>query len=108
LRGRTSAGFPDSQPTEFQMSQFLFVVDIPPPGISSEDPAAAARWFGFEATADAIQLPSQGSKKLSRNSWLFPVPGSDTILAQLMATAQKFRLSHSTFLVSGEVTPLPK
>jgi hypothetical protein len=27
---------------------------------------------------------------------------------QLMATAQKFRLSHSAFLVSGEVTSLPK
>jgi hypothetical protein len=64
----------DPQLTELQISQFSFVVDIPPPGISSEDPAAAARWFGFEASADAIELSSQVSKKLHGIRGCFPSP----------------------------------
>lgn len=90
------------------MPQFLFVVDIPPPGLSTEDPDAASRWFAFETRAKSVSLPAGGSKLPCRNAWLLPVEGSDPPLLELSNAAQDFLLSHSTYLISGEVTPLTK
>lgn len=90
------------------MAQFLFVVDIPSPGLSSEDPSAASRWFSFESKANAISLPRGGAKLPCRNLWLLPVEGSEPPLRELANTAEEFQLSHATYLVSGEVTPLAK
>lgn len=44
------------------MPQFLFVVDIHPPGLSSEEPDAASGWFELEKQAESIALPKGGSK----------------------------------------------
>ena len=88
------------------MQQFLFVVDIPSPGLSSEEPDAASRWFAFEKRAKSISLPAGGSKLPCRNVWLLPVEGSDPPLLELSNAAQESQLSHSTYLVSGEVTQM--
>jgi len=88
------------------MPQFLFVVEMPEPGISSEDPSAASRWFTFATESNAISLPRGWPKKPSKNSWLLLSEGSDTILAQLVACAQKYQFHYSTFMISGDVTPM--
>lgn len=90
------------------MTQFLFVIDIPAPGISSEDPSAASRWFAFEKKASAIALPKGSPKKSARNVWILKPEGADTILAELISAAKECQFSFSTFLLSGEVTPLTK
>lgn len=88
------------------MPQFLFVVDMPVPGIDSRDPNAASRWFGFAKSAKSITLP-KGAKKLPcENVWLFPVETSDPQLRALANTADEHQLNHSTFLISGDVTPM--
>ena len=88
------------------MSQFLFVVDMPTPGISSEDPSASTRWFDFARFADAIALP-KGAKKLPcKNAWLFPAEGSAQPLRALANSADEHQIGHSTFLVSGDVTKI--
>ena len=88
------------------MPQFLFVVDIPSPGLSSEDTDAPARWFRFAPIADAIPLP-KGAKKLPcKNVWLFPSEGSAQPLRELANSADAQKLSHSTFLISGDVTKI--
>ena len=88
------------------MPQFLFVVDIPSPGLSSEEPDAASRWFDFAKSAASIALPKGAMKLPCRNLWLFPVEASDPPLRALANTADAHQLSHSTFLISGEVTSL--
>ena len=88
------------------MPQFLFVVDMPRPGLSSEDPNAASRWFEFEKQAKSISLP-KGTKKLPcQNVWLFPAEDSEQPRRALANSADENQLSHSTFLISGEVTKL--
>jgi len=88
------------------MQHFLFVVDMPEPGISSQDPNAASRWFDFAKVADAIQLPHGSQKLPCKNSWLFPAEGSAQPLRELANSADAQKLGHSTFLISGEITPL--
>lgn len=90
------------------MPQFLFVVEMPEPGLSSEDPNAASRWFAFAKESNAIALPRGYPPKPAKNSWLLLAEGSDTILSQLVACAQKYQFPHSTFLISGEVTSMTK
>jgi len=86
------------------MQKFLFVVDMPAPGMSSEDPGAASRWFAFAPKADALPLPRGGSKMPCRNLWLLPVELGGECLHKLQSLAQENQLGHSTFLISGEVT----
>lgn len=88
------------------MPYFLFVVDMPQPGISSEDAGAPTRWFRFVPAADAIELPPEAKKLPCKNAWLFPVETSEPQLRALANTADEHQLSHSTFLISGEVTAL--
>lgn len=88
------------------MPQFLFVVDMPNPGISSDDPDASTRWFAFAKESSAIALPRTYPPKPAKNSWLLLAEGSDTILSQLIVCAQKHQFPHSTFLISGEVTSM--
>ena len=90
------------------MNHFLFVVDVPAPGLSSQDPEAALRWHGFEAKCNDVSLSRGGSKLPCKNVWLFPVEGSEPSLRQFANIAEEFRLSHATFLVSGDVTPTRK
>lgn len=87
------------------MPQFLFVVDIPSPGLSSEEPDAVSRWFDFAKSAESIALPKGAMKLPCRNVWLFPVETSEPQLRALANAADEYELSHSTFLVSGDVTP---
>ena len=87
------------------MSQFLFVVAMPTPGLSSEDPNAASRWFDFAKSAQSIALPKGAMKLPCENVWLFPVETSEPQLRALANTADEHELSHSTFLVSGDVIP---
>ncbi len=88
------------------MPQFLFVVDMPNPGISSEDPSAATRWFDFAKSAESIALP-KGAKRLPcKNAWLFPAEGSEQPRRTLANSADEHRINHSTFLVSGDITKL--
>ena len=88
------------------MPHFLFVVDMPAPGLSSQDAGGPSRWFDFEASADAIALP-KGAKKLPcRNVWLFPAEGSELARRALANCADARKLVHSTFMISGEVTQL--
>ena len=87
------------------MPWFLFVVDIPSPGLSSEEPDAASRWFDFAASVESIALPKRAMKLPCRNVWLFPVETSEPQLRVLANTADEHQLSHSIFLVSGDVIP---
>ncbi|MBK7023556.1 MAG: hypothetical protein IPH41_08615 [Sulfuritalea sp.] len=87
------------------MPQLLFVVAMPTPGLSSEDPNAASRWFDFAKSAKSIALPKGAMKLPCENVWLFPVETSEPQLRALANTADEYQLSHSTFLVSGDVTP---
>ena len=86
------------------MSQFLFVVDMPKPGLSSEDPNAASRWFDFAKSAKSISLPKGAMKLPCENVWLFPAENSEQPRRALANSADEHRLIHSTFLVSGDVT----
>lgn len=88
------------------MPQFLFVVDMPSPGISSEDPSAPARWFDFAKSAESVALPKGASKLPCNNAWLFPAEGSEHPRRALANSADEHQLNHSTFLISGEVTKL--
>ena len=88
------------------MPYFLFVVDMPQPGISSEDAGAPTRWFHFVPIADAIELPPGAKKMPCKNVWLFPVEGSAPQRRALEDAANAQKLGYSTFLVSGEVTKL--
>lgn len=87
------------------MPQFLFVVDMPVPGIDSRDLDASSRWFDFAKSSNSIALPKGAIKLPCENVWLFPVETSDPPLRALANTADEHQLSHSTFLVSGDVTP---
>lgn len=90
------------------MPQFIFVVEVPSPGHSSEEPDATSRWFQFEKRANAIALPKGCPKKPARNVWPLISEGVDTILAGLIAAAKENRFSHSTFCISGEITSMSK
>lgn len=90
------------------MPHFLFVVDMPAPGISSEDPGAGTKWFSFEAKANAIALPTGARKLPCKNVWLFPAENSEQALRALANSADEQKLGHSTFLFSGDVTTLTK
>ena len=85
------------------MSKFIFVVEMPKPGISSHDYNAPTRGLAFLEESSAIVLPPGHPPKPALNFWLLDAEGSDTILSRLVACAQKHELPHSTFLVSGEV-----
>ena len=89
------------------MPQFLFVVAMPTPGLSSEDPNAASRWFDFAKSAKSIALPKGAMKLPCENVWLFPVETSEPQLRALANTADEHQLSHSTFLVSGKSFRVP-
>lgn len=88
------------------MPQFLFVIDAPAPGISTEEFDAPTRWSAFEERAKTIKLPSGAKKLQSRNVWLFPAENSDAVRRALANYADEQKLSHSTYLVIGEVTKL--
>ena len=90
------------------MPQFLFIVEMPEPGLSSQDPDAASRWFSFVKESNAIAMPPGYPPRPSKNTWLLLSEGSDTILSQLVACTQKYQFSHSTYIVSGEITPMTK
>ena len=88
------------------MPQILFVVDIPTPGLSTEDIDAPTRWFSFADNAKSIPLPI-GSQKLScKNVWLFPGENSEQARRALANCADEYQLAHSTFLVSGDISKL--
>ena len=76
------------------MSQFLFVVDMPTPGISSEDPSAATRWFGFAKAAESIALPKVAKKLPCKNAWLFPAEESEQPRRVLANSADEHQLNH--------------
>ena len=85
---------------------FLFLVNAPAPGISSEDPDAASRWHTFEQKANELPLPREGSRMPCRNAWLLPVEGGGDTLHKLQSLAAENRFSHSTYLFDGSVTKI--
>lgn len=88
------------------MPQFLFVVDMPSPGLSSEEIDGPTRWFNFVKKVDAIPLP-KGAKKLPcKNVWLFLAEDSEQVRRAMANSADEHQLNHSTFLVSGDVTKI--
>ena len=85
------------------MPQFLFVVAMPTPGLSSEDPNAATRRFDF---AKSISLPKGAMKLPCENVWLFPTEGSEQLRRALANSADEHQLFHFTFLITGDVTKI--
>ena len=81
---------------------------MPDPGRISQDPDAPSRWFSFVEESSAIDVPHGNLPKPAKNAWLFPVEGSDTFATQIKAIAQCHKLSHSSYLISGEITLMSK
>jgi hypothetical protein len=75
------------------MPQFLFVVDMPRPGLNSRDPSAASRGVDFCNSAESIELPKGAMKMLCDNVWLFPVETSDQPLRALAKAARPMSIS---------------
>lgn len=81
------------------MQQFLFVVDMP-------NNSTETKWIDFAKFADAIQMPHGSQKMPCENVWLFPSAGNEQLQRDLANSADEHQLNHSTFLISGEITPL--
>jgi len=77
---------------------------MPGPGIPSQDPDLPSRWFEFLKESDAIGMQPKDLIKPSLNSWLFPLEGSDIFSSELILNARNHNFSHSTYLISGEIT----
>ncbi len=88
------------------MTHLVFVVDMPQPGISTDDPEAATRWFDFVGKASKVPMPEKGMQLGCKNVWIFPVAkGADT-LHKLQTIAKESGLSYSTYNFVGMVTEM--
>jgi hypothetical protein len=88
------------------LPQFLFVVDIPEPGLSTSNIDGPIKWFDFAKKIESISLPKGAMKLPCKNVWLFPAEGSEQVRRALANSADDHQLCHSTFLVSGDVTKI--
>ena len=88
------------------MQQFLFVVEVPPmQGISTAS-HYPPEWSRFEHEANTILTPVKACTRLQPNAWLLPVENLLPVLIRISAAAEKYHLSYSALLISGEVTHL--
>lgn len=90
------------------MSQFLFVVEIPPMPNSTFGSPFALAWTDFLREAEP-KIPNNISKnRIAPNVWLIPAENALPLIATLCGLADKFSLKYSSLLLSGDVSHLTK
>lgn len=81
------------------MSQFLFVVEIPPLPSGSFGLTASSAWSQFSHKADTTIKTVKGSIQLQPNAWLLPVDETLPFLLAWCALATDLSLSYSVVLI---------
>ena len=94
------------------MSQFLFVVEVPPCSAMSTSPGYPYEWTKFEneiesklSNSSNVQKIAKASQRLHKNVWLLPAENGLQFLNILVASATSHDLPYSAVLVpDGAVT----
>lgn len=81
------------------MSQFLFVVEVPPSEAMSTAPGHSHEWRGFASGANTILKPLKGTTQLQLNAWLLNAENSLPAIVELSALATHHKLSYSSALI---------
>lgn len=90
------------------MYKFLFVVDISYPAESTFGTNVSSEWNSFEVELQKELSPSLMKSKTSRNIWLFDSENALPDLLKLSGLAEKFGLTYTSFLISGDIVSLAK
>lgn len=85
------------------MTQFLFVVEVPPGPAMSSSAGYSKEWTQFENEANTILKPVKACTRLQKNAWLLPAENLWPVLMSMSAAAENHHLSFSVLLVEGAV-----
>lgn len=81
------------------MSQFLFVVEVPPTrGVGNAD-SYDAKWTAFVSKTDTLLRNKKNCTRLQLNAWLFDVEDSWTVLDSLVGLAKDRDFPYSIVLI---------
>lgn len=83
------------------MSQFLFVVEVPPGPQGASEPMYSQDWREFASAANTILKPVKGCMQLQPNAWLLPAENLLPVLVSMSAAAEKYHLAYSVLLIEG-------
>jgi len=78
----------------------LIIVEIPEPGISSEDPEASSKWFSFVKDVNAISDHPSKLSRPAKNVWLCLADNSDKFAHLLIQTLAKYQLNYTSYFIS--------
>ena len=81
------------------MSQFLFVVEVPPIPQGTAGMTVSPAWQQFSSAADTTIKSLKSVVPLQPNAWLLTTDKTLPLLAELAALASKHSLSYSSLLL---------
>lgn len=81
------------------MTQFLFIVDVPPTPPGSTDATYSREYNAFANEAIAILKSVKTYTQIQTNAWLLPVETTWPYLSRMSVTAEKNNLSYSIVLI---------
>ena len=84
------------------MSQFIFVVEIPPIGETVVGATVAPQWSKFLSEAAPTLKAAKGSKQLQPNAWLIPAENALPVLSAASALAHSVGLSYSSLFLPSD------
>jgi hypothetical protein len=97
------------------MSQFLFLVEMPPTAALSTVRGYPEEWTMFEGEANTTLEPVRSCTRLQRNAWLLPAENTLPVLKALSDSADRCNLSYSCVLIPAgaeiialDVKPSPR
>lgn len=83
------------------MQFFLLISNI-------SEPSVPSNWPSFVEESSAIPMPRGSLPRPAENAWLYPVEGSDTFEMQIKSCLQKYQLTYTSYLISGDITLMTK
>ncbi len=83
------------------MSQFLFVVEVPPGPAMSTAAGYSREWTQFENETNTILKNVKTYTRLQLNAWLLPAENLLPVLVSMSAAATKNSLTYSALLIDG-------
>lgn len=96
------------------MSQFLFVVEVPPIPPGAVGMTVSPDWQQFASAVGTKIAAVQSAVQLQPNAWLLPAEKTLPLLAEFAALAHKHFLSYSSLLlptdaviIAHDVKPKP-
>lgn len=90
------------------MSQFLFIIEIPPNESISTEPMYCVAWRKFESGLDNILKPLKSVVRLQKNAFLLPSENTWPYMLDIANLAVSLNLPYSVSLISGDITHLTK